>query len=102
MQLRNQKLAMEDFLRERADVMRTWPTGKDVDFEDGLSATAVASLGGEKFDEALEELTAVPIRLGRGKFVRRALGNQERGFNLGRQILNDGIDVGGEVGGRHG
>jgi hypothetical protein len=38
----------------------------DVDFEDGLAATAVASLGGEKFDEALEELTAVPIRLGRG------------------------------------
>jgi len=38
----------------------------DVDFEDGLSATAVASLGGEKLDEALEELTAVPIRLGRG------------------------------------
>jgi methylaspartate mutase epsilon subunit len=36
MQLRNQKLAMEDFLRERADVMRTWPTGKDVDFEDGV------------------------------------------------------------------
>jgi len=38
----------------------------DVDFEDGLSATAVASLGGEKLEEALEELTAVPIRLGRG------------------------------------
>ncbi|MHB8800302.1 MAG: hypothetical protein ACYDBY_17785 [Thermoanaerobaculia bacterium] len=38
----------------------------DVDFEDGLSATAVASLGGERFDEALEELTAVPIRLDPG------------------------------------
>ncbi len=38
----------------------------DVDFEDGLSATAVASLGGEKLEEVLEELTAVPIRLGRG------------------------------------
>ncbi|MHB8800300.1 MAG: hypothetical protein ACYDBY_17775 [Thermoanaerobaculia bacterium] len=38
----------------------------DVEFEDGLAATAVASLGGEKLDEALEELTAVAIRLGRG------------------------------------
>lgn len=36
MQLRNQKLAMEDFLRERAEVLQTWPTGKDVDFEDGV------------------------------------------------------------------
>ena len=36
MQLRNQKLAMEDFLRERAEVVQTWPTGKDVDFEDGV------------------------------------------------------------------
>ena len=36
MQLRNQKLEMDAFLQERAEVMRTWPTGKDVDFEDGV------------------------------------------------------------------
>ena len=36
MQLRNQKLEMDEFLQERAEVMQTWPTGKDVDFEDGV------------------------------------------------------------------
>ena len=36
MQLRNQKLEMDAFLQERAEVMQTWPTGKNVDFEDGV------------------------------------------------------------------
>jgi hypothetical protein len=58
----------------------------DVDFEDGLSATAVASLGGEKFDEALEELTAVPIRLGRGGKLPKN-GRLEGWFRAGREQL---------------
>lgn len=36
MSLRNQKLETDDFLRERAEVMATWPTGEGVDFEDGV------------------------------------------------------------------
>ena len=36
MSLRNQKLTMEEFLQERAEVMTTWPTGEGVDFEDGV------------------------------------------------------------------
>ncbi len=35
----------------------------EIDFADGLSATAVASLGGEQQEEALRELTGLPIRL---------------------------------------
>lgn len=35
----------------------------DIEFEDGIAATAVASLGGEQQEEALRELTGVPIRL---------------------------------------
>jgi hypothetical protein len=58
----------------------------DVDFEDGLSATAVASLGGEKFEEALEELTAVPIRLGRGGSLPKD-GRLEGWFRAGGATL---------------
>ena len=36
MQLKNQKLEMDEFLQERAEVMKTWPTGEGVDFEDGV------------------------------------------------------------------
>lgn len=36
MPLRNQKLHMDTFLSERATVAQTWPTGKDVDFEEGV------------------------------------------------------------------
>ncbi|HPA50350.1 MAG TPA: hypothetical protein PLP50_02000 [Thermoanaerobaculia bacterium] len=58
----------------------------DVDFEDGLSATAVASLGGEKLDEALEELTAVPIRLARGGKLPKD-GRLEGWFRAGGEPL---------------
>ncbi|NMG46233.1 methylaspartate mutase subunit E [Aromatoleum toluvorans] len=36
MQLRNKKLDMDTFLSERTEVMTSWPTGKDVDFEEGV------------------------------------------------------------------
>ena len=36
MQLKNQKLEMDEFLQERSEVMKTWPTGEGVDFEDGV------------------------------------------------------------------
>jgi methylaspartate mutase epsilon subunit len=36
MQLCNQTLAMDAFLKERTEVMQTWPTGRDVDFEEGV------------------------------------------------------------------
>ena len=36
MQLKNKKLEMDEFLLERAEVMKTWPTGEGVDFEDGV------------------------------------------------------------------
>ena len=36
MSLRNKKLTMDEFQQERAEVMTTWPTGRDVDFEDGV------------------------------------------------------------------
>ncbi len=54
MQLRNQKLAMEDFLRERAEVLQTWPTGKDVDFEDGVRYQ-LALPASKRFSAALAE-----------------------------------------------
>lgn len=36
MELRNRKLDIDTFRAIRKDVMQTWPTGKDVDFEDGV------------------------------------------------------------------
>ena len=36
MELKNEKMTMDAFLREREDVVRTWPTGQDVDFEEGV------------------------------------------------------------------
>lgn len=37
MQLRNKKLSMDEFNAERDEVLQTWPTGKDVNFEDGVA-----------------------------------------------------------------
>ena len=36
MELKNKKMEMDAFLREREEVMQTWPTGQGVDFEDGV------------------------------------------------------------------
>ena len=36
MELANKKLPMDAFLQEREEVMKTWPTGKDVDFAEGV------------------------------------------------------------------
>ena len=36
MELKNKKMDMDAFLKERDEVMLTWPTGKEVDFEDGV------------------------------------------------------------------
>ena len=36
MQLRNQKLDMDTFLSERTEVVASWATGREVDFEDGV------------------------------------------------------------------
>lgn len=36
MSLRNAKIDMDTFQRERAEVLTTWPTGKDVNFEEGV------------------------------------------------------------------
>ncbi|WP_407277634.1 methylaspartate mutase subunit E [Aromatoleum evansii] len=36
MQLRNKKLDMDTFLSERTEVVASWVTGKDVDFEEGV------------------------------------------------------------------
>lgn len=36
MDLRNRKLDINEFQKIRKDVLQTWPTGKDVDFEDGV------------------------------------------------------------------
>ena len=36
MQLNNKKLSMDEFLKEREDVMQTWPTGQGVAFEEGV------------------------------------------------------------------
>ncbi len=36
MLLKNHKIDLDDFLKERNEVLQTWPTGKDVDFEDGV------------------------------------------------------------------
>lgn len=38
----------------------------DLTFPGGITATAVASLGGTRADDALRELTAVPVRLSQG------------------------------------
>ena len=36
MSLKNSKLTMDEFLVEREEVMQTWPTGRGVDFEEGV------------------------------------------------------------------
>lgn len=36
MLLKNHKIGLDDFLRERNEVLQTWPTGKEVDFEEGV------------------------------------------------------------------
>ena len=36
MELKNQKMTMDAFLKEREEVMQTWPTGQGVDFEEGV------------------------------------------------------------------
>lgn len=36
MQLSKRKIALDDFLRQRSAVLQTWPTGKDVDFDEGV------------------------------------------------------------------
>ncbi len=36
MELRNERLSDEEFFRERKEVLAMWPTGKDVDLEDGV------------------------------------------------------------------
>jgi len=35
-ELHNRKLEIDDFQKMRGEVLRTWPTGKDVDFEEGV------------------------------------------------------------------
>src|SRR2546428_11312524 len=36
MELINQQLERKDFQAERVEVLQTWPTGKDVNFEEGV------------------------------------------------------------------
>ncbi|MFC1942733.1 methylaspartate mutase subunit E [Chloroflexota bacterium] len=37
--LKNQRLSDDEFFREREEVLAQWPTGKDVDLEDGIAFT---------------------------------------------------------------
>ena len=44
MELKNKKIAIDDFMAERKDVLKTWVTGKDVEnFEDGVKYQATIS-----------------------------------------------------------
>lgn len=52
MPLGNKKLEIDDFMRERAEVMSTWPTGQGVDFEDGVRYQA-ALPESKRFSKAL-------------------------------------------------
>ncbi|HYN43099.1 MAG TPA: hypothetical protein VE129_15085, partial [Thermoanaerobaculia bacterium] len=44
----------------------------DLTFPGGITATAVASFGGRKTDDALQELTAVPVRISHGTSLPKA------------------------------
>ena len=58
----------------------------DLTFPGGITATAVASFGGTKKDDALQELTAVPVRISQG--ARPPKVEQMDGwFEAGGQIL---------------
>ena len=37
MDIRNQKLSEDEFFRERRDVLKQWPTGKDVDLDEAIA-----------------------------------------------------------------
>ena len=36
MEVKNVKIPMDDFLKEREEVLASWPTGKDIDFEEAV------------------------------------------------------------------
>lgn len=36
MEIKNVKIPMDDFLKEREEVLASWPTGKDIDFEEAV------------------------------------------------------------------
>ena len=36
MEVKNVKIPMDDFLKEREEVLACWPTGKDIDFEEAV------------------------------------------------------------------
>lgn len=67
MQLANQRLTRAEFETERAAVLATWPTGKDVDFEEGVRFQRTLPES-KRFSSALRDAD----RAGRTLFQPRA------------------------------
>ena len=60
MSLKNTKLTMDEFLREREEVMQTWPTGRGVDFEEGVRYQQ-ALPESKRFSSALAQAESVGL-----------------------------------------
>ncbi len=50
------RIVIDDFLQQRAEVLQTWPTGRDVDFEDGVRYQ-LALPESKRFPSALKAAT---------------------------------------------
>ncbi len=85
MEVRNERLADEEFFRERKEVLAQWPTGKDVDLEEGVefhkrlpaSKVYVRKLAEAKRsgDTLVSLLTGTPTLDGQIEIVRNAVEN---------------------------
>ena len=58
--IKNKRLTDEEFFRDRGQVLAEWPTGKDVDLEDGI-----------EFQKGLPDSRVYARRLARAKSEQR-------------------------------
>ena len=71
MSLKNSKLTMDEFLVEREEVMQTWPTGRGVDFEEGV-----------RYQQALPDSKRFSSALARAERDRKTLCQPRAGVAL--------------------
>jgi methylaspartate mutase epsilon subunit len=57
MEIRNRKLTMDEFTRQRAEVLAQWPTGREVDLEEAFGYQR-AIPAGKRFSEKLKKAQA--------------------------------------------
>ncbi len=68
MEIRNKRLTLEEFMRQREDVLAQWPTGKDVDLEESMeyqrAIPAVKRFSGKLKKAQAEGRTLIQPRAG--------------------------------------